>query len=143
MLPNEGGRSAEELSSVDRGSGFSDTPLGVVEGADYSRFDAKLDNGDMMLCVSDAFTESQDSEGNMLGADGLMRMVQALDASAPAQIIPRLLERIAQEHASNLSQDDATALLFRADGSNVSLKNNLLAPIRLLSAVRDETVIVS
>ena len=135
--------SAEELASVDRGRGFSDTPLGVVEGADYSRFETKLAHGDMMLCVSDAFTESLDSEGKLLGADGLMQRVEALDASDPTQIIPQLLDQISQEHAGNLSQDDATALLFRADGSSVSLKNNLLAPFRLMSPVRDLTMIVS
>ena len=135
--------SAEELASVERASGFADTPLGVVEGADYSRFETKLAHGDMMLCVSDAFAESLDSEGKLLGAGGLMRVVQALDASDSAQIIPQLLEQLAQEHTGNLSQDDATALLFRADGSNVSLKNNLLAPFRLMSPARDKTLILS
>ena len=97
----------------------------------------------MMLCVSDAFTEALDTQGNLLGSEGLMRIVESLDPSKPAEIIPRLLERLSLEHAGNLSQDDATALLFRADGSSVSLKNNLLAPFRLLKSVRDETVIIS
>ena len=112
--------SAQDVAPVERASGPADTPLGVLEGADYSRFDTKLENGDMMLCVSDAFTESRDSQGNLLGDAGLMRMVQTIDASDPAQLIPRLLERLSHEYQGNLSQDDATALLFRADGSKVS-----------------------
>jgi len=134
---------AQDLVPVERVQGFADTPLGVVEGADYSRFDTKLSHGDMMLCVSDAFTESLDKEGSLLGAEGLMRVVEDLDPAEPAQIIPTLVERLSRQREGNLSQDDATALLFRADGSNVSLKDNLAAPFRLLGPVRDNTAFQS
>ena len=133
--------SADELTPVERTSGFADTPLGVVEGADYSRFEIKLAHGDMMLCVSDAFTESRDAEGNMLGAEGLMRVVEHLDASEPAKVLPQLLEQLKRQDENNLVQDDSTALLFRADGSKVSFKNNLLAPFRLLAPVHDATLL--
>ena len=56
-------------------------PLGVIPEADYSRFDTKLSTGDMVLCVSDAFTESFDVKDDMLGMDGLMRIVRQLDVS--------------------------------------------------------------
>ena len=134
--------SAQELTPVENASGVANTPLGVVGEADYSRFETKLGNGDMMLCVSDAFTESRDSAGNLLGEEELMRMVEQLDPAEPAQIIPRLVDRLSRQREGNLSQDDATALLFRADGSQVSLKDNLSAPFRLLGSVRDNTAFV-
>jgi len=132
--------STEETSPIEQAMGFADTPFGVSGAADYSLFDTKLSPGDMVLCVSDAFTESRDAAGNLLGSDGLMSITRELDTSQPAEIIPRLVERIANQYEGNLRQDDATALLFRADGSNVSLKNNLLAPLRLFSSVRDNTI---
>jgi sigma-B regulation protein RsbU (phosphoserine phosphatase) len=131
--------SAQELARVERGDGLSDTPLGVIQEADYSRFETKMSPGDMVLCVSDAFTEALDSAGNMLGTGGLLKVVEELDISRPDEIIPELVERIRLQQHDNLSQDDATVLLFRADGSNPSLKENLLAPLRLLSRVRDNT----
>ena len=59
--------------------------------------------------------------------------------SNPAEFIPQLLERVASLFEGNLSQDDATLILFRANGSAPSLTNSLLAPFRLLSPVRDNT----
>lgn len=131
--------SAQESAPAKRGNGLADTPLGVIQEADYSRFQTKLSPGDMVLCVSDAFTESQDESGNMLGADGLLSLAQQLDVSQPAEVIPQLVERLSAKKTGNLSQDDATILLFRADGSNPSVANSLLAPVRLLSGVRDST----
>ena len=131
--------SAEELSSVDRVSRPADTPLGVIEEADYSRFQTKLGLGDMVLCTSDAFSESRDAAGDLLGTEGLLRIINELDSSQPADFIPQLLHRIAHEHQGNLNHDDATVILFRANGSIPSLVKNLMAPFRLLTPVRDNT----
>lgn len=133
---------ASDVASIEQGKGCADMPLGVVDDTDYSRFVTKLSEGDMMLCVSDAFTESVDSDGKLLASAGLMKIVQEIDVSQPADVIPQLLERISLQHEGNLTQDDATALLFRADGSSVSLKNNLLAPLRLFGPVHDRTTVV-
>ena len=131
--------SAAELSSVDRVSRPADTPLGVVQEADYSRFDTNLGLGDMVLCASDAFTESRDVTGNLLGSEGLMRVINQLDSAQPANFIPQLLDHLTLQHRDNLNHDDATLILFRANGSIPSLVNNLMAPFRLLTPVRDRT----
>jgi serine phosphatase RsbU (regulator of sigma subunit) len=131
--------SAHEVSSVEQGSGLIDVPLGIVEHADYSRFNTRLAEGDMVLCVSDAFTESRNASGNLLGTSGLKRIVESLDAKRPEEFLNSLLRRIATEYDTNLDQDDTTAVLFRADGSHVTWKNNLLAPFRLLGRVRDRS----
>ena len=131
--------SAIDLMHGVRSAGSSDTPLGVIREADYSPFDTKLSTGDMVLCVSDAFTESFDAKDEMLGMDGLMRIVRQLDVSRPDEIIPSLMERIVAEQQSNLCQDDATVILFRADGSSPSVADNIMAPLRLLGGVRDST----
>jgi len=124
-------------AEVEQAVGFADTPLGVSEATDYSRFDTQLYPGDMVLCVSDAFTESRDRDGELLGMNGLMAILEHLEAGDPADIVPELVERVEDRYEGNLRQDDATALLFRADGSKVPLKNNFLAPLRIFNGVRD------
>jgi sigma-B regulation protein RsbU (phosphoserine phosphatase) len=134
--------SADQLQPAEVAEGISNTPLGVIEEAGYSRFDTKLAQGDMMLCVSDAFTESEDGQGNLLGSSKMLDIVNELDSSRPGELIPQLMERIAACHEGNLAQDDATAMLFRANGSRPSLSDNLKAPFRLLGAVRDNTKVI-
>lgn len=135
--------STRELASVHRANGPADTPLGVVPEANYSLFNTKLAVGDMVLCVSDAFTEARDGAGELMGSAGLLRVINEIDNSQPANLIPQLLERLALEDRHNLDHDDATLMLFRANGSIPSLVNNLLAPFRLLSPVRERTGIQS
>jgi serine phosphatase RsbU (regulator of sigma subunit) len=131
--------SAQELASVKSADGLADTPLGVTDEADYSRFDTFLAPGDMVLCVSDAFTEARNETGQMLGSEGLLKLVQALDVTHPDRIIPQILAEIHRLHADTLQDDDATILLFQANGATTSIVDNLLAPFRLLSGVRDAT----
>jgi sigma-B regulation protein RsbU (phosphoserine phosphatase) len=130
---------ASAAANVELASGIADTPLGAIDEAEYSRFEIKLEPGDMVMCVSDAFTESFDSNGQMLGMDGLLSLVQELDVSRPEALVRELTERITREQNDNLNKDDATVLVFRADGSSPSLMSDLFAPIRLLRGVRDAT----
>jgi serine phosphatase RsbU (regulator of sigma subunit) len=131
--------SADELQPTETAEGISNTPLGIIEEAGYSRFDTKLRQGDMMLCLSDAFTESEDEDGKLLGSSTMLDIVRELDSSRPGELIPQLVERVAAYREGNLAQDDATAMLFRASGSRPSLSDNLKAPFRLFGAVRDNT----
>lgn len=133
--------SASEVAQVQNKSAASDVPLGVLRETEYSKFQTKLEPGDMMMCVSDAFIEACDSTGSMLGVRGLLDLVQNLSASNPAEIIPQIQARITRQHQENLQQDDASILLFRADGTHSTLTSNLLAPVRLLTGVRDSTEI--
>lgn len=128
---------AAEFAKGSSQDGLADTPLGVSDEARYSEFKIKLSPGDRMLCVSDAFTEASDRDGRLLGSAGLLRVVARLNATSSEQIIPSLVDRIGELHADNLLQDDATALLFEADGSSSSLSANLLAPFRWVRGARD------
>ena len=132
--------SAEELAQVVKGQGrMADTPLGIFQDADYSQFETKLFPEDMVLCASDALTESLDKSGNLLGADGLLKIVNQLDPTQPSQLIPQILRQVAAQHPGNLSQDDTTLLLFRANGTKSPRKNDWLAFFRWLRGVRDRT----
>ncbi len=133
--------SAELAAEAVRGDGLADTPLGVSDRSNYSRFQITLSPGDLVLCVSDAFTEAIARTGQALGFNGLLDVVAEIDASQPGQVLPTLLARVAALDQGNLQQDDATALLFQADGSSPTLLANLLAPFRLLKGARDRTAL--
>ncbi|MCH2124127.1 MAG: serine/threonine-protein phosphatase [Pirellulaceae bacterium] len=131
--------SASDVAHIQNKSAASDVPLGVLRETEYSKFKTKLAPGDMMMCVSDAFIEACDSTGKLLGVRGLLDLVQNLSASNPAEIIPQIQEHITRQHQENLQQDDASILLFRADGTHSTLASDLLAPMRLFTGVRDST----
>lgn len=132
-------RPAEGAAEAVRSEGLADAPLGVSDLSEYSRFTIKLAPNDLVLCVSDAFTEALTPEGKLLGSEGFGKVVAGIDASEPSRIIPELVERVSNLHEGNLQQDDATALLFQATGSSTSLLDNLMAPFRMLRGARDAT----
>lgn len=131
--------SAEQLVPTAQGDGLADTPLGVSDQSDYSRFETSLTPGDLVLCVSDAYTEALTPNGQALGSHGLHKIVEEIDVSQPERILPEVIEQVSKLDQGNLRDDDATALLFQADGSSPTLAANLLAPLRLLRPTRDST----
>ncbi|MEM8681648.1 MAG: SpoIIE family protein phosphatase [Planctomycetota bacterium] len=120
---------------------ISDTPFGIQEEAIYGELEVKLRSGDMVLSFSDAVTESKSESGRPLGAQGVLGLVHELDATTPGSIIPQLTARLRELHPGNLQDDDVTLLLMQSTGGGASLKNNLLAPFRLLGPVTDRTQI--
>lgn len=132
---------ANDQASTEVATGVANTPLGVIEDAGYSRFDIKLETGDMILSLSDAYPESVDEQGQLLGAEGILNLINELDAAQPGELIPELNRRIDALHAGNLRQDDATALVFMANGDQSSLVETLKSPFRLFGPVRDRTAV--
>lgn len=124
---------------MQRAGGLADTPFGVAEQVDSSLYRTKLEPDDMMLCVSDAFTESRGADGHLLGVQGLYDVVRDLQNRSAPTFVTDLVKRFTELDPENLQQDDATAIVFRADGSSASFANNLTAPFRLLAPVRDKT----
>jgi serine phosphatase RsbU (regulator of sigma subunit) len=124
---NEGGES----------SCAANIPLGILDLTDYQQFDVTLRVGDLVLCYTDSLIESRDRDGEMLGADGLLKLVQGLADPNAEGLTPRLLEEIAKRCEGNLCGDDVTVLLFRSNGlgQRVALKDKLLAPLRVMKGV--------
>lgn len=117
----------------------NDFPLGIMDDTDYSQITLSLKSGDMLMLFSDAFIEAVDRDGELLGTDGLLALVNELDVSAPDQLIPLLIGVLQEMHPDNLLTDDATVLLVRATGTKPSLKDNLMAPFRFFRPVDDRT----
>jgi sigma-B regulation protein RsbU (phosphoserine phosphatase) len=65
-------------------------PLGIIHLADYDQFDVELDPGDCLLSYTDALIESCDADGEMLGEDGLLRIINLLGDVEPQKLIDTL-----------------------------------------------------
>lgn len=120
------------VSSDAETSAGRNMPIGVVEGVAFSFGKLKLETGDFVLSYSDALFEARDGDGKLLHADGLLRLVNEADATQPERIVPNLLDRIRDLNPENLTGDDVTVMLAKANGGGTTLKDNLLAPIRLI-----------
>ncbi len=94
----------------------SNIPLGLFDAAEYEQFDIELQPGDCLLSFTDALIESRDADGEMLGEEGLLRVVRVLGDVDPQKLIETLLGEIETRYPENLSEDDVTVLVVRANG---------------------------
>jgi sigma-B regulation protein RsbU (phosphoserine phosphatase) len=99
--------------------GPSNIPLGLFQITDYEQMDIELNPGDCMISYTDALTESCDADGQMLGEEGLLKIVKLLGEVPAENLIPALLREISERYPKNLSADDVTLLLVRATGETL------------------------
>jgi len=91
-------------------------PLGLLSISEYEHFDVELESGDCVLSYTDALIESNDAGGEMLGEAGVLRIARLLGDVPPEKLIEALLSEIADRYPENLSEDDVTVFLVRANG---------------------------
>jgi serine phosphatase RsbU (regulator of sigma subunit) len=115
----------------------SNLPLGLLAEVDYAQFDLELQPGDCLLGYTDALIESRDADGEMLGEEGLLRIVRLLGDVPPESLVETLLREIGERYPENLSEDDVTALLVRANGRapRHSLRDQAAAAVRFARAL--------
>jgi serine phosphatase RsbU (regulator of sigma subunit) len=115
----------------------SNIPLGLFDAAEYEQFDIELEPGDCLLSFTDALIESRDADGEMLGEDGLLRIVRVLGDVEPQKLTETLLGEIERRYPENLSEDDVTVLVARANGRRLkfSMREKLHAFGRFASAL--------
>ena len=99
--------------------GLSNIPFGMFQVADYEQLDVELQPGDCVINYTDALIESCDADGEMLGEAGLLRLVNLLGDVPGEKLIPALLKEIGERFPENLSADDVTLLVVRANGNTV------------------------
>ena len=95
----------------------------------------------MFLLYSDAFIESavDGKDNSQLGIEGVLKLLNGNPSVAPAEVIPFLRERIGEMATGNLLNDDASLILGHFTETKVSLRDNLMAPIRLFRNASDQT----
>ena len=122
---------------VDETSKPLNIPLGILDVTEYEQFDVELESGDCVLAYTDALIESRDADGEMLGEAGLLRIVRLLGDLEPQKLTDALLKEIADRYPENLTEDDVTVLVVRANGRKPhnSFKEKLWAQIRFLGSM--------
>lgn len=129
----------EELDTP-QGSGARDLPLGITDAAAYGVTSFRFDPGDRLLVYTDAFTESQDAQGAMLSPQKLLMVMNESAFVSAEEVLPKLMHRLREWNPANLTQDDATAILMEPTGQRIPLKQNLLAPWRMIRGVHEIAV---
>lgn len=127
------------LDPAELDDGLENLPLGVHGDANFPGRKVKTEAGDMFLLYSDAFIESINLDDEYLGIRGVLDLLNGFDQPRPDQIIPLLRKKISGMASGNLRDDDASLMLGHFTSTKVRLRDNLLAPIRLLGEVGDNT----
>lgn len=112
-------------------------PLGIIDVTEYEQFDVELEAGDCVLSYTDALIESRDADGEMLGEVGLLRIVRLLGDVEPQLLTKYVLRDIADRFPGNLTEDDVTVLLVRANGRKprILFKDFLWANLRMAGSL--------
>ncbi len=116
-------------------------PLGILDMAEYEQFDVTLQTDDRVLCYTDSLMEAKDPTGELLGVEGLLRLVKSVwtpqTAGNGKAFVDALLAAIAREYPTNLSDDDVTVMLVRANGQGRVYRfwPRFLAPFRLIRGI--------
>lgn len=111
-------------------------PLGVLSITEYEHFDVELEPGDCLVTYTDALIESSDADGEKLGEEGVLRILNLLGDVNPEELIDTLLGEIAERYPENLSGDDVTLLIIRANGraQSFTLRDKMRAAGRMIGS---------
>jgi len=128
-----------DLTNPSSGSAndISDLALGIVDQVGYRELNVRLDKGDCVLCYSDAFSDACGTGVRPLGVEGVLEAAASIEDPGGQEFLWCLVNTIRAFHPDNLSQDDATLVFFWANGTRTLLRDDLLAPFRLLRKARD------
>lgn len=126
-LFGEDGDSSEKLEPA--------LPLGITEDVVFQTLQVRFTPGDMLLCYTDAFSESVDAFDKLINTQGLLDILN--EEQAAENSLDVLTSRLSDLSATNLTNDDATAIFVRPTGQRISMKASLLAPFRMVSGVTE------
>jgi phosphoserine phosphatase RsbU/P len=117
-------------------AGSANVPWGIVDSVDYAQFAVRLKVDDLVLCYTDSLIEAPDTQGELIGTNGLLDLIRQLDHPQPAGLLPRIIQAIDQRGQGSLNRDDVTCLLFRPNGlrPRVPYFDKLFAVPRVLGA---------
>ena len=98
---------------VDGPGGF---PVGLVPGAQFSEFETTLHPGDRLLLLSDGVVECPDPSDNLLGDDGLAKMMTELATVQGQAFFESLVWRLSEFAGDQNFPDDISGILFEFTG---------------------------
>ena len=90
-------------------------PLGVIDGTEYEQFTVPIGPGDFIVLYTDHYIEARSASGEMLGVDGLRRLVASCDASDASALGRQMEAKIGAHLGSMPIEDDRSLLVIRFD----------------------------
>jgi phosphoserine phosphatase RsbU/P len=124
-----------QIDSYNENIGIADVPLGIVDMADYQQFDIDLAPGDRVLCYTDSFPEARAPDGNIIGPDVLLDLIQSVDATDTGTLVERIIRTI--ETRATIDGDDVTTLLLAPNtaSGHITLRSRLMSPLRIAGGI--------
>ena len=80
-------------------------PLGIVRGEAlrYEQHHAQLEKGDVLVLHTDAFTEARGEDGELLGEEGLIRLLETAGTMQPWELKEHVLRELGEDLADDAS----------------------------------------
>ncbi len=88
-------------------------PLGIDRSTAYQHFVLPIESDDLLLLYTDAFTEAFNSDGQQLGEQGLLSLVESIPATTPFDQFGRELLSSVRAYSNGVTNDDETLILIR------------------------------
>ncbi|MHC4911931.1 MAG: PP2C family protein-serine/threonine phosphatase [Planctomycetota bacterium] len=85
-------------------------PVGIVADQKYAASTLSLEPGNLLLCYTDGVTEVYDKDGQMLGSEGVGRLVVSEMSETSSNLLDRLHKRVMERCDSVCLSDDVLLL---------------------------------
>ncbi|MDB5336459.1 MAG: hypothetical protein JWN70_2078 [Planctomycetaceae bacterium] len=101
---------SDELVGAEQASNL---PLGLDEATEYQQFNLDVNEGDLLILYTDALTEAHSPEDQILGEEGLLRMVSSIPTGHVREFGRAVLQRINEYSGNQPAEDDVTILVLK------------------------------
>mgnify|MGYP003135767031 CR=1 FL=1 len=98
-------------------SGTGGFPVGLLSGVGFEDYKLQMAPGDRLLILSDGVTECPDPGGEMLGEEGLARMLGELRRFSGPALLSALVWKLSEFAGSRDFPDDVSGILLEYHGN--------------------------
>lgn len=91
-------------------------PIGLIDGAQYTGFEAQINPGERLILLSDGVTECPNPKGVELEHEGLSKTLEKLKDLRGNALLDALMWELTRWHGSEDFPDDVSCALFEYSG---------------------------
>jgi serine phosphatase RsbU (regulator of sigma subunit) len=91
---------------------LANLPLGVIDPTEYEQYALQLEAGDLVALYTDGFIEAEDSTGQALGEDGLLKLFNALPGDDARTLGEQAIAALSARTAGQPATDDRTLVML-------------------------------
>jgi sigma-B regulation protein RsbU (phosphoserine phosphatase) len=99
-------------------TGTGGFPVGLLAGISFEQFEVQLDPGDRLLILSDGVTECPDPMDQMLGEEGLEKIMVKLRDIKGTAFLEALIWELTEFASGDDFPDDVSGILFEYGGAD-------------------------